>query len=203
MLCSLLPSLAGLSDKSQMLMLGVSIKSNLKCSIFEGISIHNYFVCYCVFCDVSVYFQSFISTISPSLKVSLLRVLRWDGGLSRSLLWSFLLMWKCAGRGSQSLDTSSSQTQRLARVTTPIQHSQLSPTEEFRQTDPSLDNEKLNRLKTSLHWFDPPAVLGVWIQHWYSETMRAANPPSCPGESETGGLLRSIDTTPFSTPSSA
>lgn len=104
-------------------------------------------------------------------KVSLPRVLRWDGGLSRSLLWSFLLMWKCAGRGSQSLDTSSSQTQRLARVTTPIQHSQLSPTEEFRQTDPSLDNEKPNRLKTSLHWFDLPAVLSVWAEHWYSETM--------------------------------
>ena len=77
-------------------------KSMWNVSIFEGISSHNYFACYCVFCDVSVYFQSFISTISPSLKVSLLRVLRWDGGLSRSLLWSFLLMWKCAGRGSES-----------------------------------------------------------------------------------------------------
>ena len=81
-------------------MLGASIKGNMKWSIVEGISIHNYFVCYCVFCDVSVYFQSFISTISPSLKVSLLRVLRWDGGLSRSLLWSFLLMWKCAAEGA-------------------------------------------------------------------------------------------------------
>ena len=106
MLCSLLPSLAGLSDKSQMLMLGVSIKSNLKCRNvlflkgFQSTIISC--VCYCVFCDVSVYFQSFISTISPSLKVSLLRVLRWDGGLSRSLLWSFLLMWKCAGRGNES-----------------------------------------------------------------------------------------------------
>ena len=78
MLCSLLPSLAGLSDKSQMLMLGVRIKSNVK-SFFLFFKGFQSTIISCViafFCDVSVYFQSFISTISPSLKVSLLRVLR-------------------------------------------------------------------------------------------------------------------------------
>ena len=161
-------------------MLGVTIKSNVKSFVFEGISIHNYFVCYSIFCDVSVYFESFISTISPSLKVSLLRVLRWDGGLSRSLLWSFLLMWKCAGRGSESRhlrapDTMSGPSHNFHPALSSLQCAQT-PSVEFRQTDPSLDNEKLNRLKTSLHWFDPLAVLSVWIQHWYSETMRAVNP---------------------------
>lgn len=73
----------------------------------------------------------------------------------------FINVEMCGPRESESRHLQL-QTQRLARVTTPIQHSPLSPTEEFRQTDPSLDNEKLNRLKTSLHWFDLPTVLCVW-----------------------------------------
>ena len=91
--------------------------------------------------------------------------------VSEPLVVVFINVEMC-GQGSLSLDTSQLPRHRVWPPPVTIHSTLLCPPYmEFRQTDPSLDNESLNRLETSLHWFDLPTVLGVWSQHWYSGTM--------------------------------